>query len=462
METGAIILLDRDRAFASHVAALLRRKHPEATIRALSSAREALEILRTEDVWVLVADERLTDDGRQLLEQALAAEPDLAVILLTDEASLEKAVRALRSGAYDFLARPVADGALLNSVGNALERGRLLEENRRLKRRLSRAQGEQLLVGESPAMRRLRAAVKAVADADYGVLIRGESGAGKEVVARAIHRQSRRKSGPFVAVNCPAIPEQLLESELFGHVKGAFTGADRERKGLLLEAQGGTILLDEIGDISLATQAKLLRCLQERELRPVGGEQSVRFDTRILASTNRNLEVRLADGAFREDLFHRLNVLTILVPPLRDRREDIPLLAQSLLSAACRELGLPAKEIAPDVLGYLATRQWPGNVREMQNVMRRLAVFTEGDTVTMRVVRQVETGKALDGEEPGRLAPYKEAKERMLRDFASAYLRQLLAASRGNVSAAARESGLSRFALQELIKKSGIRPSRYR
>lgn len=462
MQDGVIVILDRDREFVRHAASLLRRKFPHTPFQAAASAREALEHVRDEDVWILVADERLAETGHDILAQALAVAPDLAVILLTDEASLEKAVRALRAGAYDFLARPVADGALLNSVGNALERGRLLEENRRLKRKLSGTHGEQTLVGESTAMRKLRSAVAAVADADYGVLIRGESGAGKELVARAIHGQSRRKSGPFVAINCPAIPEQLLESELFGHLRGAFTGAVRERKGLILEAQGGTLLLDEIGDISPATQTKLLRCLQERELRPLGGEQTVRFDTRILASTNQNLEAKLADGSFREDLFHRLNVLSIFVSPLRDRREDIPILAQTLLSAACREIGLPVKEIAPEVLGYLATRQWPGNVREMQNIMRRLAVFTEGETVTMRAVRQIEAGHELEGEDQGRIAPYKEAKESVLRHFTAVYLRQILASTRGNVSAAARESGLSRFALQELIKKAGIRTSQYR
>lgn len=462
MLQGAIVLLVHDQEFARHAAKILEVGQPQRQVFLAAGDGEALEAVRRENAWVLVADELAADGVQRLMEEALAAAPDLAVILLAREASLGKAVRAVRAGAYDFLPRPVADGDLLSSVGNALERGRLLEESRRLKRKLSRARGEQLLVGESASMRRLRAAVAAVAEADYGVLIRGESGAGKEVVARAIHRQSRRTSGPFVAVNCPAIPEKLLESELFGHARGAFTGADRERKGLLLEAQGGSILLDEIGDISLSTQAKLLRSIQERELRPVGGEQAVSFDTRILASTNLDLEAKLADGSFREDLFHRLNVLTITVPPMRDRREDIPLLAQTLLSAACRELGLPVKGISPDVLGYLVTRQWPGNVREMQNLMRRLAVFAEGETVTMRVLHQVEADSGRGDREPSRLAPYKEAKERVLRDFTSAYLRQLLAATHGNISAAARLGGLSRYALQELIKKAGIRPASFR
>ncbi len=462
MSRGAIVILARDQGFSRRATNILEAGHPGRRVLPASGGEEALDLVRREDAWVLVADEEEGLGAGAIRERALAAAPDLAVIALMDAVNLEKAVQALRNGAYDVLARPVADEDLLNSVGNALERGRLLEENRGLKERLSRTQGEHVLVGESPAMRRLRAMVKAVADADYGVLILGESGTGKEVVARAIHDQSRRKPGPFVAVNCPAIPEKLLESELFGHVRGAFTGADRERKGLLLEAQGGTVLLDEIGDILPDIQAKLLRCLQERELRPVGGEVTLPFDARVLASTNRDLEAKLADGSFREDLFHRLNVLSILVPPLRDRREDIPLLAQVFLSATCRELGLPAKGLAPDVLGYLAARQWPGNVREMQNIMRRLAVFAQGETVTMRVVRQVEAGSGRDGAEPGRLAPYKEAKGRVLRDFTAAYLRQLLAATRGNVSAAARESGLSRYALQELIKKSGLRPASFR
>jgi len=286
--------------------------------------------------------------------------------------------------------------------------------------------------------------------------VRGESGTGKELVASSIHRLSSRSARPLVRVNCPAIPEHLLESELFGHIKGAFTGAERSRKGLFLSASGGSILLDEIGDIPLTVQTKLLRVLQEHEIRPVGSSETVTVNVRILATTNQDLEARIQAGTFREDLFYRLNVLTVATPPLRDRADDIPLLAATFLEQCCAEMRLPAKVLGPEVVACLAARRWPGNVRELQNFLRRLAVFCPTSQVDMNHLRQAEGGNAhcppsaLD-----QLAPYKQAKAKVLDDFTRRYLEQVLEKTGGNVSEAARVSGIERVSLQKIIRRMG-------
>jgi DNA-binding NtrC family response regulator len=310
-------------------------------------------------------------------------------------------------------------------------------------------------------MKRLKDSIAAVAVSDYTVLITGESGTGKEMVARAIRSMSSRSAGPFLQVNCPAIPDQLLESELFGHVKGAFTGADRSHKGLFVSANGGTLLLDEIGDIPMNIQTKLLRVLQEQEVRPVGSSQSVRVDVRILASTNKDLEQKMKDGLFREDLFYRLNVLSVYVPPLDKRTEDIPLLAHHFLTQACRELRLMPKEIAPEVLAYLASRPWPGNVRELQNFMRRLAVFSQGDVIDLPLVRLSESRPA-EEDQPAGLPPYKDAKARVMDEFTRNYVTELLKKTSGNISEAARLSGLERVSLQKILKRLDIHAASFR
>jgi DNA-binding NtrC family response regulator len=306
------------------------------------------------DYDILLTDLRMPGlSGQNLLTEAMSLNPSLTVIMLTAFGSVETAVAALKEGAYDFLTKPIDQDHLFRIVGKALERSRLLRENMRLREKSAESECSQMRIGESPAMRRLRKSITAVAASDYTVLIRGESGTGKEPVFRAIQALRHRAGGPFVIVDCPAIPDTLLESELFGHVKGAFTGADRNRKGLFVAADRGTILLDEIGDIPSSVQAKLLRVIQEGEIQPVSANTSVKVDLRILASTNQNLEVKITNQSFREDLYFRLNVLSFHVPPLCERTEDIPLIASHFLIKICRELGVPQKELSPEALSYL-------------------------------------------------------------------------------------------------------------
>ncbi len=461
-----ILIVDDERDFARGLARLLSRRFQDERVDVAFSAPEALERLREQPYAVLVTDMRMPAmGGLELLEQALSGWPHLSMVVLTAYGSIETAVQALKQGAYDFLTKPVEPEAMFRVVEKGLERSRLMGENKRLKELLASRDTSQQLIGESPAMRKLREAIAAVSGSDYTVLIRGESGTGKELAARTIHRLSRRAQKPLITVNCPAIPDQLLESELFGHVKGAFTGAEHDNQGLFLAAQGGSFLLDEIGDISQPVQTKLLRCLQEHEIRPVGSSKTIKINVRILASTNRNLEAKLEERSFREDLYYRLNVLTVHLPPLRERAEDIPLLVHHFLNVSSRELGVPVKEIAPEALTRLSAKPWPGNVRELLNFVRRLAVFAGGSRIETAHVRMVEeqTAGRADAPSDGRdLRPYKDAKLALLDDFTRDYTKRLLKATGGNISEAARVSGLTRVALQKICKRLELDAEQYR
>jgi len=458
-----ILLVDDEPDFVRGIQRLLGTRFPDEDIRTAPSGAAALEQMQAHPCGVVLTDLSMPGmDGVELLRQVLEQWPRTSILLLTAYGTVQTAVEALKSGAYDFLTKPVEPDALFTSVQRGLERSRLLGENARLRGLLARQEGAPELIGESPAMLRLKEAAAAVAESDYTVLVRGESGTGKELVSRTVHRLSPRCERPMLSVNCPAIPDHLLESELFGHVKGAFTGADRDRKGIFINAQGGTLLLDEIGDISPALQSKLLRCLQEGEIRPVGSSKNLRVDVRIIASTNQDLENKIRDKSFREDLYYRLNVLTLNVPPLRERMEDVPLLSRHFLARACAEMNRPCKEIAPEALAYLAGRDWPGNVRELQNFIRRLAVFSPRDIIDMTHVRLAEGQTVPCRERPDCPGPYKEAKERVIDGFTRAYVRELLEATDGNVSESARISGLSRVALQKILRRLDMDPEQYR
>lgn len=460
-----VLVVDDEKDYTRGISRLISRRFGNVDILEAHDSDAALRMMGERNVHLLLTDLRMPGkSGMSLLKEALAAYPRLSAVMLTAFGDIDTAVEAVRSGAYDFLTKPVEPDRLFHVVERGLERARLLEENDRLKRMLDAREGqdeEWAMVGESTAMRRLRQSVVAVAQSDYTVLVRGESGTGKELAARMIHISSRRREKPFIAVNCPAIPANLLESELFGHVKGAFTGADRDRDGLFLAADGGTLHLDEIGDIPMETQTKLLRCLQEQEVRPVGANKSIKVDVRVVASTNRDLEQMIGEYAFREDLYYRLNVLNLTIPALRERSEDIPLLSRFFLRRAGSEMGMPDKEIAPEVLAWLASRQWPGNVRELQNFMRRLTVFCTGDEVTMDTVRLVEQGPGADEPAQG-IAPYKVAKAALVDEFTQGYIAELLTSTGGNISEAARLSGLSRVALQKILTRLSIDVSEYR
>jgi two-component system, NtrC family, nitrogen regulation response regulator NtrX len=344
----------------------------EACLAALDERRFDLVVL---DVWLPQMD------GLQILDRLHAIDPDLPVLMISGHGSSETSFQAAVKGAVDYLEKPLDQDKTLLRVKNALLHRRLQTENRELKQQVEH---RWVMVGESPALHALRAEIAQAAPSNGRVMIFGENGTGKELVARNIHFQSLRASGPFVEVNCAAIPEELIESELFGHTRGAFTGALAPKKGKFELADGGTLFLDEVGDMTLKTQAKVLRVLQEQRLEPVGGTSSVSVDVRVIAATNKNLQEEIRKGAFREDLFFRLNVIPFQVPPLRDRRDDIPLLARHFIAEFAAEYGRRPKEIAPEALDALLEQPWPGNVRELRNIIERLVIMTPADRIEAR------------------------------------------------------------------------------
>ncbi len=460
---GTVLVVDDQPDFAAGLARLLSGRFPGWAFEARLSGEEALQELGRGDYSLLITDLRMPGlSGQSLLTAALALNPSLTAIIITGFGTVESAVAALKDGAYDFLTKPLDQENLIRVVGKAMERSLLLRENIRLREQAAGSEFGVMLIGESPAMQRLRETILAVAASDYTVLIRGESGTGKELVARSIQALGHRAGSPFITVNCPAIPDALLESELFGHVRGAFTGADKNRTGLFMAADQGTILLDEIGDIPLNVQNKLLRVIQEGEVRVVGTNEAVKVDVRILASTNQNLEAKISEQTFREDLYFRLNVLNIHVPPLRERVEDIPYIATHFLLMVCRELGVPAKTLSDEAVSYLACRQWPGNVRELLNLVRRLAVFCPGECIDAAHVRQVICGGVFSQESMDVFSPYKQAKQMVVDEFTRNYVHRLLEHTRGNVSNAARISGMERFSLQKILKRVHINTGDYR
>jgi two-component system, NtrC family, response regulator HydG len=373
-------------------------------------------------------------------------------VLMTGHATVSAAVEAMRLGAYDYLVKPVdPHHTLIPAMRRAVEHGRLIARNRFLERQLEASARIQGLVGESLAMRQVSALVSAAAPADVTILVLGESGTGKELVARAIHQQSPRSSKVFVDVNCAALTESLLESELFGHVKGAFTGATGARRGLFETASGGTLLLDEVGELSPATQARLLRVLQEGLIRPVGSSESRRVDVRVIAATNQDLAKAVEAGSFRQDLYYRLNVLSIEIPPLRERRDDIPALVDHFLTKHAARMKRDKPHADPSLLELFMAHDWPGNVRELENVVERAMVLCRGDTVTpdlappsLRAARPVSTPA-----ESGPLPPLAEARD----GFVRRYVERTLDVTRGNVAEAARIAGMDASNFRRLVKR---------
>ncbi|MFO0553616.1 MAG: sigma-54 dependent transcriptional regulator [Polyangiaceae bacterium] len=357
------------------------------------NAREALDLLRAHRVDVVLTDVMMPAiSGLELLKAIKQVAPDVEVVLMTAYGTVETAVQAMRDGAYDFVEKPLKRVTIVKSVRKAAERRRLALENRELRQELSVLTGREI-VGSSPALRRVLAIVLQAAPSSATVLVLGESGTGKELLARFIHQHSSRSQAPFVAVNCSAIPESILEAELFGHEKGAFTGAIARREGRFAKADGGTLFLDEIGELSPSVQVKLLRVLQEGEYEPVGGD-TTKVDVRIVAATNKDLRAEIAAGRFREDLYYRLDVISITAPPLRTRREDIPLLVDHFLGVYCKKNNRSRLGVSKEVIDKLLDYSWPGNVRELENVVERAVVLCRSDRLTLddlpEVVRDAE------------------------------------------------------------------------
>ncbi|MFH2053407.1 MAG: sigma-54 dependent transcriptional regulator [bacterium] len=415
---------------------------------------------------VVVLDVRLPGmDGLEVLKRLHAADPDLPVIMISGHGTIATAVEATRLGAFDFVEKPLSKERLLVAIRNAMDVRNLGREVRRLRAQVGR---RHLMVGESAALQAIRETIRRVAPTGARVLITGESGTGKELVARAVHESGERRNGPFVKVNCAAIPEELIESELFGAVKGAYTGAVETRDGKFLQANGGTLFLDEIGDMSLKAQAKVLRALQEGEIERVGGSETFAVDVRVLAATNKDLQAEAAAGRFREDLYFRLNVVPVHVPPLRERPDDIPLLAEHFLAAYLDENALPQRGFAPDALARLRQLTWPGNIRELSNAVERLAILSSGPRITLADLAACgigapppdgrsaanAAGGPVAAEVPADLAAVRASGglAAARQAYEKAFVAAALAESGGNVSEAARLLGLDRTNLHKKIQ----------
>jgi DNA-binding NtrC family response regulator len=407
------------------------------------SGAEALAALARDEYDVVVTDLVMDEiDGLAVLREAQRLQPRARVILMTAFASLETAIAALRQGAYDYLSKPFKMAEVTIAVRRALEDQRLREENRRLREEVGRQYAVTNLLGDSRAMQNVLDQIAAVAGSEATVLLMGESGSGKELVARAIHWNGPRRARPFIAVNCAAIPDTLLESELFGHERGAFTGAERRRRGLFAEASGGTLFLDEIADMSLALQAKLLRALQDKTVRPVGGNEETRLDVRVISATNRDLASRVSGGTFREDLYYRLAVIPVRLPSLRERRDDIPLLTQHFLQRAAARLGKSALRFSDEAMDWLVKQPWPGNVRQLENVVERAATLTKEATITPA---DLTTDFSVPGATGDHVRP-------TLGEIEKQYIDRVLAETKGDKNAAARILGVSVRTLQRMFR----------
>ncbi len=376
-----ILLVDDENTLRESMGRLLTRTGYSVT--AVGSGEEALEKMRDFAFDLVVSDIFLPGiDGLEVLRKLKEKDPEQLVILMTAYASVETAVDALRAGAYDYIMKPIIHEEIKLLIRRALRQRSLVSENNLLKKQIEKEYDFSRIIGVCDSVKKVLEEVIKVADARSSVLVLGETGTGKEVIARAIHSNSHRKDKPFVPINCSAIPGQLLESELFGHVKGAFTGASAAKKGLFEDAVGGTVFLDEIGEMSIMLQSKLLRVLEDQEIRPVGGNQSTRVDVRFVMATNKDLQKAVREGAFREDLFYRINAINIKLCPLRERQEDIPLLATHFLSRFSTELGKPAKTISDDTMALFLEYNWPGNIRELKNIIERAVLISDSGTIT--------------------------------------------------------------------------------
>jgi DNA-binding NtrC family response regulator len=449
-DRGRVLILDDDRALCDVLVRGLGRRGFE--VRAHIDPVEALDGLAAADPDVVLTDLAMTAlGGLEVCQRVVDRRPGTPVVVLTAFGSLDTAVAAIRAGAYDFLPKPVDLEALAIALDRAVEHRRLCAELRRLRAAAPSVGRSGEMIGESEPMQRLFDQVERVAATDSSVLVHGESGTGKELVARALHDQSPRAPGPFVAVNCAAVPEALLESELFGHTRGAFTDAKAARAGLFVRANRGTLFLDEIGDLPASLQVKLLRVLQERRVRPVGSDEEVGFDVRVVSATHRDVDAMVEDGRFRADLMYRLDVIRLEVPPLRARGHDVLLLAQAAVARFAGRAGRPVTGIAQPAARMLLDYDWPGNVRELQNCIERAVALTAFDRITVddlppKIVQHRPVGAVTTSavDDPSTLLPLEEVERR--------YIRQILGVVQGNRSLAASILGLDRKTLYRKLR----------
>jgi len=459
---ASALIVDDDPDMLSMLERIIRKKY-RCEVKTASSGEKAWQLLQEWQPDIVLTDIKMPGlDGLALLQQIKQQHPAIAVIMMSGYGTVESAIAALKNGAYDFIQKPFDNEHLLHILQRCLEHLCLLEKNRHLQNRLAAQGSFPGFIGTSSKIKEVYGLISRIADTDVTVLIRGESGTGKELTARALHGMSTRNKKPMVTVNCPALPEQILESELFGYARGAFSGATHDKKGLFLEANGSTLLLDEIGDLPIALQTKLLRVLQEKEIMPLGQTKSLAVDVRVLASTNQDLEEKMRQGLFREDLFYRLNVVTITMPPLRQRPEDIPPLAQHFLAAFAQEYDRGVQVFASDALPALVKRPWKGNVRELQNVLKRAVLLADGSPISAMQLMEPEASVSRPIIENLHTLDYNLAKQRLVEDFSAAYLANALQQNSGNVTAAAQASGMNRQAFQKLMRRHGLIAEKFR
>ncbi|MEX2171325.1 MAG: sigma-54 dependent transcriptional regulator [Pirellulales bacterium] len=456
MSKHHLLLVDDDRQVLESMADWLREQGFE--LDTAPGCSDALAKLAQRRYDLLLTDIRMQDgDGLALLEHCLRKWPHMQVILLTGYGSADSAVEAIRAGAFDYLTKPLIDAELLMAIERALSQRQVIEENSQLKAQLDRHFGMGNIVGQDPRMLRVFDMVESIADTRATVLMTGESGTGKSMIARAIHRRSGRSKGPFVEVACGALPENLLESELFGHVAGAFTGATTDRMGKFLQADGGTIFLDEIGTASPAMQVKLLRVLQELAFEPVGGTKTHQVDVRVILATNEDLAKRVAEGKFRQDLYYRINVIDIELPPLRHRMNDIPVLAQRFLEQAREEARRTVTGFTDEAIAALQRYHWPGNVRELENVVERAVLLGKGEMIApadLPVELRAATGLSIPSNFSGQsLKDALESPERQI-------ILDVLESNNWNRNATADQLGINRTTLYKKMKRLGLEETR--
>lgn len=448
MPAKKIMIVDNEQGLCRMMEAVLM--DDGHAVRSFTDPLEAVELFRP-GIWDLViSDIKMPGiDGLELLQRIKAVEPDIPVIMITAFATVEMSIQALRKGAYDMLTKPFEPDELLFRVRNALNHNQLLNENQQLRQELAGKFNFENIIGASMALQKLLEKVEKVAVRDTSVLITGESGTGKELIAQAIHHNSTRKDQPFIAINCGSIPDSVLESELFGHKKGSFTGADSDKQGLLKAADGGTLFLDEIGNLPLNVQKTLLRFLQEQEFRRIGDTESIKVDVRLISATNADLSKDVEAGEFREDLFYRLNVINLHLPPLRERRADIPLLAAHFIAEQNQKFQTSIKGLSADAQRAASEYSWPGNIRQLRNVIEACMTIETGNQIALETLAQfIETdGTSTDEED------YNQALGR----FEIDYLRQLLRSVDGNIDEAASRAGMNMATIYRKLKKYGLR-----
>jgi DNA-binding NtrC family response regulator len=455
MVSARILVADDEKEILISCRKILERAGYE--VATACDGAEALKILKSNRYDLLFIDLKMPGrNGMEIMSLARLIDPSMMMIMFTAFATLDTAVESVKRGAYDYLAKPFTADQLRIAAERALNHRKLQLENLSLREQLAANMGFDKIIGTSEAMQKLFSTLQKVMRSEANILVLGETGSGKELVARTIHAHSFRQDNPFVAVDCAALPENLLESELFGHEKGAFTGANQATRGLLELAHTGTLFLDEIGELPLALQAKLLRTLQERELRRLGSEKIISIDIRVIAATGRDLRAEIASKNFREDLYYRLNVVTVQLPSLRNRREDIPLLANHFLKSFSQQYNRPSASLSPAVTELFLTYNWPGNVRELQNVIQHAVLLGEGDSIELTDLPDYLKGDNMQG------LSFQSMREKQSESVEKAFLLELLTRHRGNVSEAATEAGMTRKMIYRLAKKFGIDVEEFR